>query len=135
MNKKGFISTTVIYSLLLMIILVVLSSFTLYRANNNILNSFIERTKDELGEISKKNYKIEFAIIEDGITTNNYKYALPESTITFEITPNNPESTVTIVCDNGSQASIIDNIVTISGINNNDTCTITFESQGEDIYE
>ena len=124
MDRNGFISTSLIYSLLIIFILIMLSTISIFKTNNTITSSIISRTKEKINNYAIPTYTVNVNFI--GITSNDEIPTTIQHGQTIEIyLENDSNSTPTITCiDDTQNANIVNNIVTISNITKNVQCTI-----------
>lgn len=102
---------------------------TFNESNNELTLSDV--TKDSLCTITFgiKSYKAQVKLSNGNVEGEDTKSANYGENITFNIKPSEGYSNPTVACDNGQNASINGNTLTINGISNDTVCTVQYKLQ------
>lgn len=76
LNNKGFAISTVLYSLLIMVFLIVVLIMSIMASNRKSTHDLVETVEDDLNRYSVSNTKFEFSDVSDG---NPKEYQVPNS--------------------------------------------------------
>ena len=76
LNNKGFAISTVLYSLLIMVFLIVILIMSIMASNRKSTHDLVETVEDDLNRYSVSNTKFEFSDVSDG---NPKEYQVPNS--------------------------------------------------------
>lgn len=76
LNNKGFAISTVLYSLLIMVFLIVVLIMSIMASNRKSTHDLVEAVEDDLNRYSVSNTKFEFSDVSDG---NPKEYQVPNS--------------------------------------------------------